>query len=136
LQAGANPNLLSGSGPDPLPLAALENNLEIIQLLIAAGTCVNTIEGSYALKHAAKNGNLEIAQVLLDNGSDINLRARFRANNPLIEAAQKGYVEIMKLFLQHGAYTQFRNREGKTALDLAKEAGYQQIADLIGQHTD
>ncbi|MDQ6957371.1 MAG: ankyrin repeat domain-containing protein, partial [Mariprofundaceae bacterium] len=63
LQAGANPNVLSR--PAPLPLAALESNFEITQILIAAGICVNTVEGSYALNHAAKNGNLEIAQVLL-----------------------------------------------------------------------
>jgi hypothetical protein len=135
LQAGANPNLLS-PGPDPLPLAVLENNLEITKLLIAAGTCVNTIEGTQALRQAAKNGNLEIAQVLLDKGSDINLRVWFRDNSALMEAAQNGQLKMVKLLLRHGAYTRFRNNKGKTALDLAKEAGYQEIAGFIGQHTD
>jgi hypothetical protein len=135
LQAGANPNLLS-PGPDPLPLAVLENNLEITHILIAAGTCVNTVEGAQALMKAAKNGNFEIAQVLLDNGADINLRVWFRGNSALMEAAQNGQLKMVKLLLQNGAYVKFRNSEGKTALDLAEEAGYQEIADFIGQHTD
>jgi len=135
LQAAANPNLLS-PGPDPLPLAALENNLEITQLLIAAGTCVNTVEGAQALMKAVKNGNLEIAQVLLDNGADINLRVWYRGNSTLMEAAQNGQLKMVKLLLQNGAYVKFRNSKGKTALDLAEEAGYQEITDFIGQHAD
>jgi len=135
LQAGANPNLLS-PGPDPLPLATLENNLEITQLLIAAGTCVNTVEGAQALMKAAKNGNLEIAQLLLNHGADINLRVWYRGNSALMEAVQNGQLKMVIFLLEHGVYTQFRNSEGKTALDLAKEAGYQEIVALLNQYRD
>jgi len=131
LQEGANPNLLTYSGPNPIPLAALENNIEIIKLLIAAGACVNTLQGSYALIHAAKNGNLELAQVLLDNGANINLRSRV-----LISAVQNGQLKMVNFLLEYGVYTQFRNSEGKTALDLAKEAGYQEIVALLNQYKD
>jgi len=135
LQTSADPNR-HGSRLNSLSLAALENNLEIIQLLIAAGADANTPQGVQALRRVANNGNFEIAQVLLDNGSDLNLRGVYHKNTALMEAALNGHIKMVKLFLQHGAYIQFHNREGKTAADLAKEAGYQKIADLINHHTD
>ena len=49
----------------------------------------------------------------------------------LMAAAERGHVGIVKLLLRKGAYTNTRLRNGKTALDLAREAGNQEIIDML-----
>jgi len=139
LAEGVDPNWIDHYGLNPIPLAALENNLEILQLLVDAGGRIDTSEGANALVLAASQGNFDMVRYLVENGADINRRGRRRweiwpkvkDNSSLMEAAKNGHVQVVEYLLQHKAYTEFYNWDGKTALDLAREGGHSQIVNLL-----
>ncbi len=131
LDDGVDPNRLECQAWHPLPLAAKENNMEILKLLLANGARADGFDGVKAMKYALKNDNLDMMNLLIDSGADINLRKDSFANSLLMDAAEQGKVRFVKFLLEHGAYTKFRAYTGKIAATLAKEAGYKDIADLI-----
>ncbi len=139
LDGGVDPNQFKCEEWRPIPLAAKENNIEIIKILIASGAKVNGFDGVSALQYALKNDNLEMMKLLVANGADINLRSgrlNILSNSLLMDASEQGNVRFVKFLLDHGAYTEFRGRNGKTAIRLAKEAGYEEIVDLFNNHAD
>ena len=77
LAAGADVNAGGVFGKTPLHLAALKDNKEIAELLIANGADVNAkqaVEGETPLHLAAWDGHKEIAELLIVNGANVNVR--------------------------------------------------------------
>ena len=66
----------------------------------------------------------EVVSLLLENGADVNLTAN-KGVTPLMMAAYKGDVEMVKLLLQAQADTTLVDANGDTALSLAQKR-YQQ----------
>ena len=48
-------------------------------------------------------------------------------------AAEKGHIEIVKLLLDHGADINAKDKDGKTALDLARENNKEKIVEYLKQ---
>ena len=46
-------------------------------------------------------------------------------------AARQGHVSIVRLLLEANAVTNDRNAEGKTALEIAKESGHQDVVNVM-----
>jgi ankyrin repeat protein len=46
-------------------------------------------------------------------------------------AAQKGQAEMVRLLLEKGAMIDVKNREGKSALDIALQGGHREISELL-----
>ena len=73
----------------------------------------------------------QINQALL-NGADVNNPYPENGNIPLHIAALNGYTEIVKLLLaQPNIDKTIKNKEGKTALDTAKERHRTEIVQLL-----
>ncbi len=53
----------------------------------------------------------------------------------LHEAAKNGYVEIVRLLLNHGADANARDEKGQTPHALAMANGYKSVADVLQPHT-
>jgi ankyrin repeat protein len=51
--------------------------------------------------------------------------------SPLHEAARNNNAEVVRLLLDHGANPSLKNGEGKTALDLATQAGHVAAAEML-----
>lgn len=85
------------------------------------------------LLQAVMDGKLEKAkEVLTDNTAQLNTTYAPNGNTPLHVAALNGYTEIVRLLLeQPGIDTTRTNNEGKTALDLAHEKGFEEIVWLL-----
>ena len=71
---------------------------------------------------AAKDGDLKKIKSMLNK--EINIKTLIKSvdkenNTALIFASKFGYNEIVKILIENGADVNFRNNEGKTALDLA-----------------
>lgn len=68
-------NKLSDDGMSPLHLAALEGNVQIMELLIANGARVNNIDGKSqtVLQYAVWAGQFDAAQLLIQHGCDSSL---------------------------------------------------------------
>ena len=75
--------------------ATLEDNLEIVELLLAAGADVNAkdVYGNTALIWASNKGNLDIVELLLASGANVN-ETNSSGYTALEYAVNKGYSEI------------------------------------------
>ncbi|KAK2812771.1 hypothetical protein FQN50_001100 [Emmonsiellopsis sp. PD_5] len=51
--------------------------------------------------------------------------------SPLFRAAEKGYIHIMKLLIDHGANVNFKDESGKTPLFRAAKNGYEEAVNLL-----
>lgn len=97
-------------GISPLHMAAERNRDIVLEMLIEAGFDVNFMlsedwskmyedHRSTALYCAVSNSNVDAAEMLLEAGANPNLDTF----NPLLVAVRKGYMEIVKLLVHHGA---------------------------------
>ncbi len=86
-----------------LPVAADNNNLRVVSLLVDRGADVNISgqDGETALAKAIKQGNLEVVEFLLRKGAYPNRGVM--GQPPLVLAIQTGRPEMVELLLKYGA---------------------------------
>lgn len=80
-------------------------HLEVMRVLLAAGTDVSSAKrGHTALHLAARMGQLEMAALLLDHGADVNAAAKTPQGvvSPLAMATQGGKAEMSELLRLRG----------------------------------
>lgn len=120
----AEPNLLTertGLGETPLHYLAVENQYEAVQLLIARGASVNTVNdcGSTPLSDAASLGYEELVQLLLDHGAELHVPGQ---SEPVLHGAVgHGTVQVVRRLLAAGASPNEVDDMGRTALHIAAE---------------
>lgn len=107
-----------------LHCAVRANAVECLQVFIAEGVDVNSIEpsGANAVHLAADLGMTKCLEILLNSKDvDVNSRTRIRdkESTALHLAADEGNVECVDLLLSKGADTKLKNHRGFTALHLA-----------------
>lgn len=102
--------------------AARRGRLAEVRRLLAAGAPVDSADslGTTALHHAVQRGRAgrRIAFALLDAGAGPGRPDR-SGNTPLIEAALRGDVELVRVMLAAPCRADHRNRRGETALTSA-----------------
>lgn len=82
-----------------------------------------------ALLIAISKGNVPRLKWLIGHGMEINFIEDGVA--PVLLAAETGNSEIMQLLIYHGVDLDVTNSEGKNALQIAKEKGYNRTAENI-----
>src|SRR4051794_35017721 len=88
-----------------LTAAAFDANMELLQMLLAAGADVNSSHG-WALQSAAFEGHYEIVEELLKHGADVNACTTseyFLAGTALQGACEASRTEIVALLLENNA---------------------------------
>lgn len=73
----------------------------------------------------------EMVELLLEHHADINKASGSSSYTPLMEAISRKQTEIVKILLEHGVDLSAVNKEGKTALDMAKAKGDVEIIRLF-----
>ena len=133
-QAGADPNRLENDKYDIITIAAVANDADMVRTAVKAGGNAKNITSIYdgtALIAAAHLGNWESVQVLIEAGAPLD-----HVNNlgwtALIEAVVLGdgglrHVKTATLLIAAGADRSLTDRNGKTALELARERGYKEM---------
>lgn len=89
-----------------------------------------SLHGATALFKAISYGRVAAVENLLQSGVNVNVRT-VSGITPLIMATTKGYGDIVKILLDHGARVSTVGRDGKTAADFAEELGYTRILELF-----
>ena len=109
-----------GDGADetretPFHLAALNGHMELVHLLLEAGTSCNqaTSQGTTALHCAAQNGHLEVVHVLLKAGAAYD-HATVGGWTALHFAAWDGHLEVVRLLVEIGSACDATTHEGET----------------------
>lgn len=113
LAAGADAKEYNPDRKHPLLIACGTGDIEIIQMLLAAGAPVNipgkkeryhTVlnDNASPLHKAISKGHLEVVQTLVEQGADIE-KVFDGSQTPLVAAARAGNLQIVRVLLAAGA---------------------------------
>lgn len=121
LEAGADPNLVSNLGEQPMSLAAAGNAVEVLEALKASKAKPDKAgrHRQTPLMEAVESGSLEAAQWLVKNKAKID-RKNGNKETPLAIACRECRPEVVDFLLQAGAEV---NVEGDFGTPLAAAAG-------------
>ena len=110
-------NLAGDSVRLALTFAACEGHSSIVELLIDAGADVNIPDqdGQTVLMLALQQMNAKAVKILIRSGADVT--------TPLIHAAKRGYLNVMKLLLESGANVNFADETGTTTVMMTSKQG-------------
>jgi len=114
-------------GKTALMLAALQNNIEIMDLLIKSGADINAEGGDYnktALIYAAEEGKVAAVEFLIRNGAFLYHKDD-NYKTALDYAAENGHTEIVKLLIKNRAIV--TKSDGEKALKYVKNDEIKQL---------
>jgi ankyrin repeat protein len=138
LRLGANPKALDAQRYDVVTIAAVNNDLEMLQIALAGGADPGAITSPYdgtALIAAAHLGHVEIVSALIAAKAPLN-----HVNNlgwtALMEAVVLGngganHTAVVEALVKAGADVDLPDRQGTTAIEHARRRGYSQIARIL-----
>nr|WP_315486245.1 ankyrin repeat domain-containing protein [uncultured Undibacterium sp.] len=117
------------NGDTALMLAAYLEQKDLAQRLIKSGAQVNQT-GWTALHYAAVVGNHQIMTLLLEHHAYIDAETPNKTT-PLMLAARRGEMILVKLLIEEGADIALKNMLGWSAYDFAVEAERRDITALL-----
>ena len=80
---------------------------------------------------ASDTGNLKLINLLIDSGSDPDVSDKDQLWTPLMVAAMCRRLETVALLRERGADLSLRDRQGKTALDIAVQYNALKVAEFL-----
>jgi hypothetical protein len=96
---------------------------DVIRTLLELGAPVDFADGNQItmLSRSVLNHELELAKMLIARGANVNATDKL-GMSPLLWAASSdfGDTTMVELLLKSGAKADAKNRDGRTALDLAR----------------
>ena len=138
LALGVDINTCDRQGKTAITLASLYQQYACVQALIDAGADINkqdhTCLNPFLI--SCEKGHLSIVKELLAH-TEINVNQTNHVGwTPLLEAIvlNDGGIKqqaIVQLLLEHGASPHLTDKYGKTPLELARERGFEEIAQLL-----
>ena len=127
-------NAFATDGFLPLSLAAFFAPAATTQLLLERGAIAGTAARNdmkvQALHAAVAAGNADAVTMLLESGADPNARQQV-GYTPLMGAASAGRADLVDLLLRRGADASLVSDEGKSAGDIAREHGHDDLAERL-----
>ncbi|MBO7642238.1 MAG: ankyrin repeat domain-containing protein [Alphaproteobacteria bacterium] len=152
VKSGADPDIQDKNRKTILRLAVEKGNLEIIKELVNYSKNLNCKDynGQTALMLAVSKGNVNLVNLLIEKGADVNARDN-NDKTALMFAASSGKEDIVRSLLEkkkkksaikkmvskitrkkeEGIDINAKDKDGKTALDYAKEAGHTEVVEML-----
>ncbi len=112
-----------------LRIASAEGHEEIVKLLLDKGAEVNAQNSAGFVALDAVGENTAIAKMLIEKGAKVNNQS-YSGYTPLIAASQNGYIEVINLLLDNGAYLNIV-AQNQTALSVAVYNGQTEAVKLL-----
>ena len=128
-------------GNTALHVASEQGQLDVVELLLKFKANVNALNFQLksALHLAAVNGHAQVAEVLLQEEAPVDGEKKSRVSTPLLLACQAGHISIVNLLLKNGADI-CKHEDGadigNNALDLAIDAGNEDVVEILLLHQD
>ncbi|MFS2116694.1 ankyrin repeat domain-containing protein [Herbaspirillum frisingense] len=120
------------NGDTPLMLASFYGNIPVVKLLLSREVEVNR-PGWTALHYAAINGSSEIVKLLLDASAYVDAESPDDKMTPVMLAAMRGRVAAVEVLRDNGADLTLKNKDGLTAMDLARRYGQEGVIDALNE---
>jgi ankyrin repeat protein len=138
IAAGAkldHPMKVLGTIPtSPLVFAAMGDEARLVDFLISKGAAADAVDrdGLSALAWAVISNHVDTVQVLLARGARVNRVDNF-GMTPLLYAASIdfGDTAVLEKLLAAGTDSHAKNKEGQTALDLARRYHHVRAINLL-----
>ncbi|HVF04726.1 MAG TPA: ankyrin repeat domain-containing protein [Frankiaceae bacterium] len=131
-----DPAATADDGFTPLHLAAFFRHPDAVRFLLERGAPVNAVAGNpmrvQPLHSAAAAGDAECVRLLVEAGADVDARQE-GGFVPIHASAQNGDEAAVERLLAAGADPSLATDDGRTAGDLAREAGHTAIADRLSR---
>lgn len=136
------PGRIDQSGPGgltPLQVAAISGVMQVADLLIRKGAVVDApCEGGLtALYFAIQNNNANLVGLLLSRGASLSHRDDFGRTPlhwacavPSLRLDGQARLRMVQMLLSKGADREAQDHQGKTAMQLAVEAGHDELTVL------
>ena len=137
-EKGADMNALEYDDYDVVTIAAVDNDLSMLNLVLELGASAANVTSPYegtALIAAAHLGHYEVVDRLLKAGAPVD-----HVNNlhwtALMEAVVLGngkhnHIETVRLLVAAGADKKLADRQGVTVTQHAQRRGYDEIIELL-----
>ncbi|CAF2682426.1 unnamed protein product [Rotaria sp. Silwood2] len=124
----ASINRMNAAKQCPLHIAAINNHIECIEILIQYGANIDAFtsistEKLTPLMFACQNGYLNIVKCLIKDGARVEARDRFK-RTPLIHACMYGHAHIVSYLLRIGANPNVFDSSMNSALHYAIAYGW------------
>ena len=138
LDDGFSPNAENDAGYTALMAAARSASLEVIRLILSRGGQAALVDRRgytalhWAVAQTPYNPSSQVACVraLIDAGADLNA-ANEEGITSLMNAAWFGCRDSVQELLRRGADPLMRDRQNRTARDLASERGHREVEELL-----
>jgi ankyrin repeat protein len=105
----------TSNGYSPLHVAALNGDLEMLELLTSHGADLNirssNSEGWGPLHIAADQKKIEIARLLIAQGADLNLQSSKKGWTPLYLAVVNGNYQMAQFLIEKGSEVNLPSRQ-------------------------
>jgi len=131
LKYGADANAKTDHAVTPLHLAASWGRADVVKMLLERGADVNARDdkGWTPLHFATLNNHSNVAKILLENGADANIRYNGRETLKSVESQIKALKSLN--LKPTGPLYKIRDDKSRTALELARELGNEDVAEVI-----
>lgn len=114
-------------GWSALSLAAYNGHAEVVSLLSSQASPEDLDD---ALLVASFSGDAGVISALLGQGANINARSP-ESKTPLMIASEGGKIDAVRVLLQNMANPYSEDSSGRTAANLADQAGFAEVKTLI-----
>lgn len=138
IRLGANPNALDAERYDILTIAAVENDIEMLNIALEGGANTGNITSPYdgtALIAAAHRGHGEVVRILIAHHAPLDHVNRL-GWTALLEAVVLGnggptHLAVVEALVKAGANVDIKDRRGGTALTYARQRGYSDMVRIL-----
>jgi ankyrin repeat protein len=138
IRLGANPNALDAQRYDVATIAAVQNDLDMLKIVLDGGGSARNITSPYdstALIAAAHLGHAEVVRALIAHKAPLD-HINGRGWTALIEAVVLGnggpnHVATVEALVNAGADSDIKDRHGATALSHARRRGYSDMVRIL-----